>query len=492
MHGDMIAYWAKQRPHAVAVIADVDITYQTFDQAINKVAARLSAANLPPNGVVAIDMTGLKGLYLIERALARMGLATVVLPHMTPPGETLDLLQADALLTISEEHAGAHANSLVLSDAWFAEALKGPPDAPPAYQRRPDDLVRLVLSSGTTGRPKIIPLTWDSVERRAEATILISDLGHSSRLMNTMGPQTIAGFSAPFAIWMVGGAVVICGPQSIYLEIKQARANHLWITPGQLEALLEEIPQDAALIDGLRVLAMGSQVSKTLADRTKLRLTDDIRILYGSTEIGSVTSGDASVLDRHPRAVGYRWPKVEIEVVDADDAPLAAGRMGVLRMRATGVFSGYRDQEEETSSSPWRGGWFYPGDLGALTEDGLLVVEGRAAEVMNLGGVKIDPGAIDEVAKSCPGVADAAAFALPDEAGVDWPWITVVRGEGYDGAQLISTLQARWPALRTLQVAMIDAIPRNGMAKVERQTLKAMVRDAQKASQDPSRTQPTS
>jgi acyl-coenzyme A synthetase/AMP-(fatty) acid ligase len=484
MHDDMIAYWARQRPNATAVVDDVDVSYRTFDLAINKVAARLATLNPPRRGLVAVRMAGLMGLYLVERALDRMGLASVALP-LTPPGEIIDLLKPDLVLTTLQDHVDAHPNTVVLSDAWFDEALKGPPAAPPAHRPHPDDVVRLSVSSGTTGRAKSIAITRGSRDVRNHGNIIVSGFSQSSRLMLTIGPQSLAGFMGPFAVWTLGGVVTVCDARKPYREILRLRPDHLWITTGQLEGLLDEIPPDAPVLSGLRVAAMGSQVSKALAERTMRRLTNDLCIFYGSTEIGGVSYGSASVLDRHERAVGYVWPKLDIEVVGPDGSALEAREIGVLRMRGEeGVFSGYRD-EDENASSAWREGWFYPGDLGALTEDGLLIIEGRVAELMNLGGVKIDPGAVDEVAKTCPGVADAAAFAVADEAGVDWPWIAVVRGEGYDTPRLLSVLQARWPALRALQVATIDAIPRNFMAKVERQTLKRMVVEARKARPDP-------
>ncbi len=479
MH-DMIAYWAKKTPHAIAVADETELSYLGFDLAINKLAAALRRLNLPETGLVALHLRGLKGLYVIERALDRLGLATVAMSTMTPPGDQLDLLKPAMFLTIMPEHAEAHPNTVVLTDEWFAAAVAGPVVPPPDRQPRADDLVRVVVSSGTTGRPKIIGVTRASLALRNESSVFMSQFSHASRLMLPMGPQSIGGYIAPFAMWSLGAVVTIRRSAKTYEEILRLRPNQLWITPGQLEGLLTEIPPGAPLVNELRVTAMGSHVSRALAERTRTHLTRDVWIAYGSTEITGVTFTPASILDRHPQAVGHVWPKVEMQVVGEDGTSLPAGEIGLVRMRQEGVFSGYMN-ETESATSPWRGGWFYPGDLGAFTADGVLIIHGRAAEVMNLGGVKIDPGAVDEVAKTCPGVADAAAFALADAAGVEWPWIAVVQGEGYDPAELLSVLKGRWPALRTVKVALIDAIPRNAMAKIERQRLKAMVRDAEKA-----------
>ena len=119
-----------------------------------------------------------------------------------------------------------------------------------------------------------------------------------------------------------------------------------------------------------------------------------------------------------------------------------------------------------------RDGWFYPGDLGSLSADGLLLVEGRDTEIMNIGGDKYAPHVIEEVALGCAGIRDAAAFSVPNEFGVEVPWLAVVRGEGHRDGEVMGKLLARWPGLAGVQVAVIAGIPRNQMGKIERLTLR--------------------
>ena len=218
---------------------------------------------------------------------------------------------------------------------------------------------------------------------------------------------------------------------------------------------------------------MGSPVSKSLALTASERLTKDLYIIYGSSELGSVSFGHTAVLDRHERAVGYVMPGRDVEIVDGEGAVLPTGKVGIVRVRREEVFAGYLDDAGTTSSS-WRDGWFYPGDLGALSDDGLLVVVGRVSEIMNLGGTKIDPLLIDEFAKTIPGVSDAAAFSVVNEAGVETLWVAVVRDEAFEASRFRALINARWPAFSNLRLAFIGAIPRNGMMKVERQKLRSM------------------
>ena len=480
MQLDPIQFWARHRPNAIALTSNNEISYRVFDQAINKVGAGLLAMGVPSSGLVAIQTGSMSYLYLIERALHRMGLATVVVPSRVPPTELLGLLEPDLFLTFEEASLGAHSKTALLSREWIQGVLEGPVVPAHAYNPKSQDRLRIVLSSGTTGTPKKILVTRASLELRLSHLIVGMRNGYAAneKLLVTMGPDTIAGLTFPLWCWSMGGCVVNIDARNMYEEIVRIRPNNIMMSTGQLETLIKTIPENALALDGMRITAMGSPVSKSLALTASERLTKDLYIIYGSSELGSVSFGHTAVLDRHERAVGYVMPGRDVEIVDGEGSVLPTGKVGIVRVRREEVFAGYLDDAGTTSSS-WRDGWFYPGDLGALSEDGLLVIVGRVSEIMNLGGVKIDPVLIDEFAKTIPGVRDAAAFSIMNEAGVEAPWIAIVRDETFDAPRFRALVLARWPELSNHKITFVDAIPRNSMMKVERQKLKSMSRAPQ-------------
>ena len=475
MREDMIAYWARLRPDSLAMAGHTGaVTYRAFDEAINKVARSLGALDLPAKGLVAVQISQTYRLYLLERSLDRIGLTSVVLPLGPAASDILNRVKPDVILADPESSISAHRNATAITTDLMIQALKGPVVPPPEYRPRPEDIVRVVLSSGTTGMPKRIPISRASLEGRCRIRAITEGIGQSSRLLLTVGPDTSLGLTFLTTFWNLGAMVMLFDPRRAYQEIVRLQPTYVCMSTGQLKALLREMPDNAGPIAGLRVSAGGSQVSPALAGQVMRRLSEDFWINYGCGEQGAVATAHASILTRHDRAVGYLAPGLEMQVVDADGAPVARGQTGILRMRGEANFSGYLENDETTRSA-WHDGWFYSGDYGALTADGLVLIEGRIAELMNLGGMKIDPAAVDETARTCIGVADAAAFSIANALGVDKPWIAVVNGEDFNAPRLIAHLSARWPDLRNIEVVIVDAIPRNGMFKVERRKLQQTI-----------------
>ncbi len=183
--------------------------------------------------------------------------------------------------------------------------------------------------------------------------------------------------------------------------------------------------------------------------------------------------GTGALLEEHDGTAGYVLPTVEIEAVDTAGRVLPPGATGELRIRVAGMATGYLGEESGGGGpSALRDGWFYPGDLGSVSADGIVTVAGRVTEILNIGGTKFQPAAIEEVVLGCTGIRDAAAFSVPDEHGIEIPWVAVVRGDDYKPGELVARVRARWPGLTGLQVAVTREIPRNQMGKIDRLQLR--------------------
>jgi len=189
-------------------------------------------------GIVAIQSKSITFLYFIERALHRMNLTTLVLPPNVLPDVSSGFLESDIFLTFEETSRNIHPKTEILSHQWMIETLKGPPVLAPNCNPRPQDIIRILISSGTTGKPKKIPLTRSSLVHRFT---LGQQIGYSGdeRLLVTMRPETLAGLTAPLLCWSKGGCVTYIDNNKIYNGILRVKPNNLMISTGQLYNLIK-------------------------------------------------------------------------------------------------------------------------------------------------------------------------------------------------------------------------------------------------------------
>ena len=175
-------------------------------------------------------------------------------------------------------------------------------------------------------------------------------------------------------------------------------------------------------------------------------------------------------------AVGYVTPGITVEIVDQSGRALPAGQEGIVRIDSPYGPRGYLGDPAE-SATAFRDGWFHPGDIGHLREDGLLIIGGRETSVINLGGDKLKPELVEEVVASFPGIDQAAVLGLTDELGIEQLWSLVVSRSQWDEQALRAHCRQRLPtAFVPARFIMVESLPRNAMGKIERPRLPEIVK----------------
>ena len=486
MFDQYIRFHARMRPRAVAVSSLIgDATYGRLDGDIDRMAAELARCDLAPDALAAVCVAHPYLHCVILFALARIGVASVSVGHAR--AEPMAALLAPHLFITDSPTAVAAVPGLevlTISDAWANDVFSREAAPMPRVERPPHALARLTTSSGTTGIPKKIALTWAELDRRIVHYVMTGACMHGgdaipiSRMMPMFGIETIS-YVGWLSTWAIGGAILMAAMDATFTDaLSRLSPSSLALSPIQLKTLMQGLPSDFLPMSQMAVVTGGSHLPAALAQDVRLRLSPNLWIAYGSTEAGVAAQGYASQLDVDAGAVGFSPAEVKVEVVDDDDRPVAIGRSGRIRIHSPTAASEYLDAPDATAES-FKDGWFYPGDAGSLSAEGLLRVEGRTDDVMNLGGEKFMPLTLETPALQCAGVKDAAAFVVQDESGLGKPWLAVVRGDDLDEAQLARALQI--PLLPPVHVAWIDEIPRNGMGKIQRDQLRTAAKRLQAA-----------
>lgn len=460
-----LAFRARMQPRATALITPQgDVTYEAFDADVSRLAAGLAALGVAPGPVVSIALRGAYLPTLAMYALARIGVASS--PAHDPA--------ADLRLLDSEPADGDGVRPLRLTREWLEKTLSGPPPQLPHPGVDPLALGRVMLSSGTTREARRVGMSW----RRIEGGIapVLNVYAHQRRgvWVPLTGLESMIGHTQTMAALSVGAALLQnAGPADLPAIMERMEPGLVSATPQQLRLALAAAPADFTPRPGWLITTGGSALPLPVANDARLRFNAPILTLYGATEIGITLVGDIAGLESAQGLLGWPIGGAEIAILGDDGRPVADGEQGELVVRGERMAAGYIDDPDATAER-FRNGWFHTRDLVRRLPDGRLVLDGRVDDVMNLGGIKFMPARLENPALACPGVLDAAAFAVPDAAGVDQVWLAVSAGPDFDRDTLAPHLST-YPGLPPLRIAWIDEIPRNAMGKIDRQTLKAAV-----------------
>ncbi len=443
-----------------------NVTFAQLDAAVHRFTRVLLEAGIVAGQTVLVSDSRPFVHWALLFALDLIGCVSVSedAHHRASKVVTFDL--------VISEHAADFGSIMVINtnQDWLDAALAAAPWTNKSRRTAPDDNVRIVLTSGTTGLPQQILFTRGMIDAQI-ANLCVDILRPSARMMSTMGIDSLGGYLVSHAVWNTGGSVLYgSSPVETMLALEP---DFMLMAPIQLQYLLARLPADAARRDHLRIAVGGSAMPRRLLKAVNERLTNDVAIGYGSTEAGYITGGAAALSFSQPGASGYVLPGSDLEIVDSEGLELPAGEIGTVRVRSLGSASGYLVDKAEASGALFKDGWFYPGDLGSLRADGLFVLEGREGDVLNLGGVKLSAWTIEESVLENTSVVEAAAFTLPGELGLPALYVAAVLAEGRVPQQVAESLAQSVSA--PFKLVALPSIPRNPMGKVLRQELRVAV-----------------
>jgi acyl-coenzyme A synthetase/AMP-(fatty) acid ligase len=460
MFDSYVAFHARLRPSAPAVATrHGQVSFETLDADVDRTAAVLLERRLPEGEAVAVELADGYLHWVLVLALARLGIASA------PASES------GCRPRISGDE-GSSSGAILFTAADLQRLGAGPRPRLAAVRRDPNALARVLKSSGTTGEEKRVGMSWRVIDAGIR-NALVAYGSPEGRWLASTGIDTILGLVVTLACWASGNCAILGqGGKLAPADLAQLRPSLIALVPDQLRRLLDDLPADAERWP-LRIVSGGGPVPPALARRTRLHLTANLRSVYGAAETGAVALADLDLLEAREAAAGYLLPGVEVGVLDENGHALPPGELGRIRIRSDRVVDHYLDDADRSARS-FQQGWFHPGDLGRLGEDGLLVIEGRVDDLMNLAGHKVLPYWVEQAALACPGIRDAGAFSLTDDNGLECCWLALVTEPGREvSPQALSQAlgrQLRW--LSEIQWITMAAIPRNIMGKIDRPRLR--------------------
>ena len=354
------------------------------------------------------------------------------------------------------------------------------PEVGPAARPGPakaEDIALLLHTSGTTSRPKLVPLSHANLA--ASAANIGGTLGLSSgdRCLNIMPLFHIHGLVAAVIASLAAGGSVFCTPGFnvllFYHWLDEARPTWYTAVPTMHQALLARAARNAEAVSTSRLRFIRSS-SASLPLRVMAELEETFRCpvieSYGMTEAAhQMTSNPLPPRERKAGSVGLAAGP-EVAIMADDGRLLPPGAVGEIVIRGENVTSGY-ENNPDANRDAFAYGWFHTGDQGTMGARGYLRVTGRLKEMINRGGEKISPREVDEVLMDHPAIAQVVTFAMPHEKLGEEVAAAVVLREGGEATErglrdFAATRLAGFKVPR--RIIILDEIPKGATGKLQR------------------------
>ncbi len=436
------------------------------------------------------DLTGSELAWLIQRT----GAAAVVLQprpdghdrvgavRTARPEAHVILHTADADADTGVDAGGAAPYEVVS----FASLLAGPVAQPPAVPLVADhDTALLLLTSGTTGKPKAImeslPHCWAKMQFFADASrpgpddvhLVYLPIGH------------VFGLRLALIALLSGGRLVLLDRFSPEAALRLVTDEQVTVLPGMpthLRLLVDRLDPDRHDVTSLRwVISAAATLPRPLAEQVYERLGVEILFVYGCSEgfTTLTTERDEILAGSVGRTVFVGPPGTApagtvaiFDTTEGGGSELPVGQIGEIVFGARQPVRYWQDPDVASD------GWYHTGDLGRMDADGRVYLEGRLKELLNRGGLKVSPGEIETVLTRHPAVTDAAIVATPDPVlGEAICACVVVAGPVAPSLAEVRAHLGESLARHKLpdELCLLDRIPRTSIGKVERAALTAMI-----------------
>ena len=481
------------RIRRVAAI-DVDATALTFGddvyswghvaQAIDDLDSLL--ADHPGAQRIGVVLRNRPGPFFAVVATIATGRSLITLsPHLGDVGLADDVIELAPDVIVAEDDDWSRHPLCAAAETVGAVPLRSGPGralstlpAPwtPSPELRPtDDIAVLMMTSGTTGRPKRVALSYrrlvaafvaagtpindvPELKLRSRPAILWASLAHISGLYFVVAHAAEGRCVALLEKFEV---------QEWASLVRRHRPAHVRLAPTALRMVLEaDLPTDT--FGSVKAVGSGTApLPPDLADAFEEKYGVPVLGTYGATEFAGAVAGwsltDKTRWGAQKRgSVGRAHPGIELRIIDRDHGvPLTAGDVGVLWARGGQI-------------PTQNGSWLETTDLAHIDEDGFLYIHGRVDEAINRGGFKIPPSVIEDALTRHPAVDEACAVALPDDRLGQVPAVAVTLRHPATEAELLGFLSERVTRYqRPVVLRVVADLPRTPSMKVSR----AMVRD---------------
>ena len=492
------AKWRGDKPALFA--GGQTLSWRQFNARMNQVANGVLKAGLEPGACAIVFMDNGRAMAETLFGLTKAGVASAPL-NLSVGDDAIEAMIRDCgpqAIFVTQNHAdrigsildrlGTSAPTFRVCEgasegwhdyhAWVGQQA----DAEPEQRVKPDDVLNIIYSSGTTGQPKGIVHTHQG--RLDWAYDLASALRYDSqsRVMATIGLYSNITWVGMLSALLFGGSLVVAerfDATDCWDGIERLGVTHFAMVPILYERLIEADPGAHISTRAMKgMVSAGSPLRPDLRERLFSRFDCGITELYGLTE-GVITTLDPEDAEGRMASCGLPLPGSDLMILDDQDQPCGPGQSGEILMASRFVMPGYLNRPDATEAVTFiddRGqSWLRTGDVGKLDEEGYLYIVDRKKDMILSGGQNIYPQDIEAIIATHEMVSDVAVIGVKSRKWGETPIALVApNGAAMDLEALKSWTNERvGRQQRIADIKIVDEIPRNPNGKI----LKRVLRD---------------
>jgi acyl-CoA synthetase (AMP-forming)/AMP-acid ligase II len=474
---------------ALVVPGGISLTHRQLRDEVQRGAEALAARGVRRTDRVALVYPNSAEAIVLFLAAAAAGTAAPINPGYKPDEFRfyLEDTRARALLVAPGQYDAAREalpDGAAVIEAAFDERGRlafgdGPAPGGAVDPLAEDDVALVLHTSGTTSRPKMVPLRHRNLAASVANIVPSYRLAGDDVSLCVMPLFHVHGLVASTLAALGSGGTVVVPPRFSPFEfwrlVEEHRATWYSAVPTIHQMLVGRTAR--ARPPGAETLRFARSCSSALAPDLMARLEELLGVpvleAYGMTEAShQMASNPLPPEAREPGSVG-RGTGVDVGIMGEGGALLTAGAQGEVVVRGPNVMDGY-ESNPAANAEAFSGGWFRTGDEGVLDARGYLTLRGRIKELINRGGEKIAPREIDEVLKRHPAVAEAVAFGVPDPRWGEEVGAAVVLSAEVDRRELTEFCRRHLADFKVPRhLYFVDEIPRTATGKVQRRHVAA-------------------
>ena len=342
----------------------------------------------------------------------------------------------------------------------------------------------IISTSGTTGRPKGVALSFDNHFWNATASAYRLGLDTTDRWLSCLPLYHVGGLAVVFRSCLYGTAIVlqrIFDPDAFQRSLRADGVTLTSLVPTMLKRLLHGSP-GTVWPDSLRMVLLGGAAAAPELLHEAADAHVPVAATYGLTEAASQVATALPVdARRKPGSVGRPLMFTEVRIINADGGVSGQGQVGEIVVRGPQVMAGYYGNPGATRSA-LRNGWLHTGDMGYLDADSDLFVVQRRADMIVSGGENIYPAEVEAVLRGHPAVADACVVGLPD---AEWGQrcaaaVQLRAGETLSRESLLAYSRKRLAGYKqpaAEHIRFVDALPKTALGKIARRAVEMLFAD---------------